>query len=167
VVAHIQFGDPTSARFRGRVADAARKVGATVHEGGACIVMEGPAFSTRAESEMYRSWGASVIGMTALPEAKLAREAELGYAMLALGTDYDCWHTSEAEVSVDAVVAVLRANVETARRVVVKLGRELPVETSELPYPRACENAVLTAHDQIPARARERLDLIIGHYLES
>lgn len=167
VVAHVQFGDPTSRRLRAKVERAARAVGATVHDGGVCIVMEGPAFSTRAESELYRSWGASVIGMTALPEAKLAREAEIGYVMLALSTDYDCWHASEAEVSVDAVVAVLRANVDTARRVVVELAGDLPVETSELPYPRACENAVITAPDRIPAAARKRLDLIVGHYLES
>ncbi|MCA9711020.1 MAG: S-methyl-5'-thioadenosine phosphorylase, partial [Myxococcales bacterium] len=103
VVAHVQFGDPTCDRLRTRVAQAAREAGATVHEGGACVVMEGPAFSTRAESNLYRSFGASIIGMTALPEAKLAREAELAYAMLALSTDYDCWHTEE--VSVEAVMA--------------------------------------------------------------
>ena len=125
--------------------------------------MEGPVFSTRAESELYRSWGASVIGMTALPEAKLAREAEIGYALLALSTDYDCWHTEE--VSVEAVVAVVKANVALAQRIVTDLAVSLPATTEELPYPRAVENAVMTAKDAIPPEARERLDLIVGQYL--
>ena len=107
-----------TSRRRARVVAAARAEGATVHDGGTCVVMEGPAFSTRAESELYRSWGASVIGMTALPEAKLAREAEIAYAMLALSTDYDCWHVSEAEVSVADVIAVLHRNVALSRRII-------------------------------------------------
>ena len=164
VVGHVQFGDPTDARLRALVVEAAREAGATVHDGGSCIVMEGPAFSTRAESNLYRSWGASIIGMTALPEAKLAREAEMAYAMLALSTDYDCWH--EEEVSVDAVMAVMAGNIARARQTLVGLARRLPQTTAELPYPRAVENALMTAPEHIGVDARRRLDLIIGHVLE-
>lgn len=163
VVGHVQFGRPTCDRLRPLVAAAAREAGATVHEGGACVVMEGPAFSTRAESELYRSFGASIIGMTALPEAKLAREAELAYAMLALSTDYDCWH--EEEVSVEAVMAVMRGNVERARATILALAARLPEHTAELPYPQAVTGAVMTAPEHVGVDARRRLDLIVGHVL--
>ncbi len=163
VVGHVQFGDPTTDAMRELCADAAQRAGATVHRGGTAVVMEGPAFSTRAESNLYRSWGASVIGMTALPEAKLAREAEMAYCLMALSTDYDCWHTEE--VSVEAVVAVVKANVALAQRTVVEVAKALPDKTADLPYPAACEHAVMTAPDRISAQARERLDLVIGHYL--
>jgi 5'-methylthioadenosine phosphorylase len=165
-VAHVQFGHPTTDAFRERVGTAATTEGATVHDRGTLVVMEGPAFSTRAESELYRSWGAQVIGMTALPEAKLAREAEMAYAVLALSTDYDCWHEAEEEVSVDAVLAIVKQNVELARAVVRRLARTLPASTEELPFPRALEGAVATSPTAIPAVTRERLNLIIGHYLE-
>ena len=166
VVAHVQMGDPVCAQLRARLLAAAKAEGATVHDGGACVVMEGPAFSTRAESELYRSWGASVIGMTALPEAKLAREAEMAYALLALSTDYDCWHVSEAQVSVADVVAVLHKNVALSRRIVGALAAGLPHTTEELPYPRALESAIITAPERVPAATRARLDLILGHYIE-
>lgn len=165
VVAHAQMGDPVCALLRARLLEVARAEGATVHDGGACVVMEGPAFSTRAESEMYRSWGASVIGMTAMPEAKLAREAEIAYALLALSTDYDCWHVSEAQVSVADVIAVLHRNVALSRRMISALAAGLPQTTEELPYPRALEHAIITAPDRVPAATRARLDLILGHYL--
>jgi len=164
VVAHVQFGDPTCDRLRAKVAEAAREAEATVHEGGSCIVMEGPAFSTRAESNLYRSWGASIIGMTALPEAKLAREAEMAYTMLALSTDYDCWHTEE--VSVDAVMAVMAGNIERARATLVALAGRLPESVAELPYPRAMDNALMTAPEHIGVDARRRFDLLVGHVLE-
>jgi 5'-methylthioadenosine phosphorylase len=163
VVAHVQFGRPTCDRLRSLVATAARESGATVHEGGACVVMEGPAFSTRAESELYRSFGASIIGMTALPEAKLAREAELAYAMLALSTDYDCWH--EEEVSVEAVMAVMRGNIERARKTLLALAARLPERTADLPYPSAVAGAIMTSPEHIGVDARRRLDLIVGHVL--
>jgi 5'-methylthioadenosine phosphorylase len=163
VVGHVQFGRPTCDRLRPLVAAAARQAGATVHEGGACVVMEGPAFSTRAESELYRSMSAVVIGMTALPEAKLAREAELGYAMLALSTDYDCWH--DEEVSVEAVMAVMRGNIERARATLLNLAACLPEHTAALPYPRAVTGAIMTAPEHIGVDARRRLDLIVGHVL--
>jgi 5'-methylthioadenosine phosphorylase len=163
VVGHVQFGRPTCDRLRPLVATAARESGATVHEGGACVVMEGPAFSTRAESELYRSFGATIIGMTALPEAKLAREAELAYAMLALSTDYDCWH--EEEVSVEAVMAVMRGNIERARKTLLALAARLPERTADLPYPNAVAGAVMTSPEHIGVDARRRLDLIVGHVL--
>lgn len=163
VVGHVQFGRPTCDRLRSRVAAAAKASGATVHEGGSCVVMEGPAFSSRAESELYRSFGASIIGMTALPEAKLAREAELAYAMLALSTDYDCWH--DEEVSVEAVMAVMKGNLELARKTLLALSATLPERTADLPYPSAVQGAVMTAPEHIGAAARARLDLIVGHVL--
>ncbi len=165
LVAHIQFGDPFCPLMRARILEAAAAEGAKVHNGGALVVMEGPAFSTRAESELYRSFGADIIGMTALPEAKLAREAELGYAILALATDYDCWRVGEEEVSVDGVIAVLKRNVSLARAIVGRLAAALPETTAELPYPRALEHALITHPDAISAAARERLDLLIGHLL--
>ena len=165
LVAHVQFGDPLCRHMRQRIRAAVDAEGATVHEGGALVVMEGPAFSTRAESELYRSWGADIIGMTALPEAKLAREAEIGYAILALATDYDCWRVGEEEVSVDAVIAVLQRNVALARRVVGRLAAALPATTAELPYPRALEHALITHRDAISPAARERFDLLVGHLL--
>ncbi len=165
VVAHAQFGDPVCGLLRERLLAVARAEGATVHDGGTCVVMEGPAFSTRAESELYRKWGASVIGMTALPEAKLAREAEIAYALLALSTDYDCWHVTEAQVSVADVVAVLHRNVALSRRIVAALAAGLPQHTESLPYPRALEHAIITAPEKVPAATRARLDLILGHYL--
>ncbi len=163
VVGHVQFGHPTTAALREMAREAAASTGATVHDGGACVVIDGPAFSTRAESELYRSWGARIVGMTALPEAKLAREAELAYTLLAMSTDYDCWH--DEEVSVDAVVAVMQANVEFARKTIVALAQRLPEHTEALPYPRACEHAVMTAPEAMSDQARARLDLIIGQYL--
>jgi 5'-methylthioadenosine phosphorylase len=167
-VAHVQFGDPFDAGLRELViASAAATIGHTtdLHRRGTMIVMEGPAFSTRAESNLYRSWGGDIIGMTALPEAKLAREAEIAYAVLATSTDYDCWHHSEAEVTVDAVMAIMQANVARVRAIVLELANRLPVSCDELPWPRALTGAVITDPTKIPAVTRERLDLIIGHLL--
>jgi 5'-methylthioadenosine phosphorylase len=169
-VGHVQFGDPTDAALRSLVRDASAQVvgdAKELHDGGTLVVIEGPAFSTRAESELYRSFGCDIVGMTALPEAKLAREAEMAYALLALSTDYDCWHEAEAEVSVDAVMEVMRRNVGRAREVIRKVAAALPLTTEEMPYPRACEYALVTQPSRIPAVTRERLDLIIGHYLQT
>jgi 5'-methylthioadenosine phosphorylase len=169
-VAHVQFGDPFDKGLRARVIEAARRVLASgeqqLHSRGTLVVMEGPAFSTRAESELYRRWGCDIIGMTALPEAKLAREAEIAYALLATSTDYDCWHQSEEEVSVDAVVAIMQANVARVRSIVLELANALPQRCEELPWPRALAGALITAPEKIPAVTRERLDLIVGHYLK-
>jgi len=168
-VAHIQFGDPFDPGFRAVVIEAAAEVIAkgrqTLHRQGTMVVMEGPAFSTRAESELYRRWGGDIIGMTALPEAKLAREAEIAYAVLATSTDYDCWHQGEDEVSVDAVIAILQANVARVRATVLALAARLPATCAELPWPRALAGALITDPAKIPALTRARLDLIIGHYI--
>lgn len=168
-VAHVQFGDPFEPGFRTVVSKAAAEVVSRgdqrLHTRGTLLVMEGPVFSTRAESELYRRWGADIIGMTALPEAKLAREAEMSYALLATSTDYDCWHQSEAEVTVDAVVAIMQANVARVRSIVLELADRLPQRCELLPWPPALACALITDPKKIPAVTRERLDLIIGHYL--
>jgi 5'-methylthioadenosine phosphorylase len=142
---------------------AAGETGRRVHRGGSYVCIEGPQFSTRAESRVYRSWGVDVIGMTNMPEAKLAREAELCYATLALATDYDVWHETHAAVSVETVVANLVANVTTAkdvlRRVVPMIGGARTCEC-----PRLLENAVITSPAAFPHGTRRRLDLLIGKY---
>jgi len=163
VVAHVQFGDPVCASLGRAVAGAARDAGATVHERGTYVCMEGPQFSTRAESNLYRSWNASVIGMTNLQEAKLAREAELCFASLAMCTDYDCWHESEAEVDITSILAVLHANAELAARAVETLAGALPA--GDCACRRALEFAIVTDRASIPAATRERLALIAGKYL--
>ncbi|MEE9385703.1 MAG: S-methyl-5'-thioadenosine phosphorylase [Nannocystaceae bacterium] len=166
LAAHVQLGSPTCPAFRQLTAEAVGAEGGTLHDGGTCVVMEGPAFSTRAESELYRGrWAASVVGMTAMPEAKLAREAEMAYTMVAMSTDYDCWHVGHEEVSVAALVAVMQANVRLARCIVGRVARTLPQDTDALPYPHACARAIITAPDAIDEAAKSRLDLIVGHYL--
>ena len=163
VAGHVGFADPICPRFAPHVADAARQAGARVHEGGTYLVIDGPMFSTRAESKLYRSWGVDVIGMTNLPEAKLAREAELCYTTVALATDYDCWHESEEDVTVEAVVALLKKNVSLAREIVRKTASRPPPERS-CPCASAARFAVMTAPDAILPEARARLDLILGKY---
>ena len=128
------------------------------------MVMNGPQFSTRAESNIYRSWGVDVIGMTNLPEAKLAREAELPYATIALATDYDCWHQTHASVSVETVIAVLLANVKTARAILRAVAADLP-DPALSKASSALKHAVLTQPDRIPAAAKEKLRPLLGKYL--
>ncbi len=155
IVAHVAFSDPVCPLMAGAAADAVRRVGGRVHVGGTYVCMEGPQFSTRAESLLYRSWGVSVIGMTAMPEAKLAREAELPYATIALSTDYDCWHESEEAVNVDAVVAVLNANASLAKKAVLELGRR-PARSGEEPgssRPGSCTSDPARRHRPRCARA--------------
>lgn len=160
IVGHVMFADPVCPLLSAALGDASEAAGATVHRGGTYLCMEGPQFSTRAESRLYRQWGVSVIGMTAMPEAKLAREAELPYATLALATDYDCWHESAEDVSVETVVAVLKQNAELARRAVAKLAASLPAP-EQSPAFRATKNAVLTAPEGIQLAARERLSWLL------
>jgi 5'-methylthioadenosine phosphorylase len=160
IAGHVMFADPVCPFLSSALADASEAAGATVHRGGTYLCMEGPQFSTRAESRLYRQWGVSVIGMTAMPEAKLAREAELPYATLALATDYDCWHESADDVSVDAVIAVLKQHAELARRTVAKLAASLPAP-EQSPAFRATRNAVLTAPNEIQVAARERLSWLL------
>ncbi len=161
VVGHVGFADPVCEHLSIALADAAERVGARVHRGGTYVCIEGPQFSTRAESRLYRSWGVAVIGMTAMPEAKLAREAGLPYALLALATDYDCWHESEEDVSVEAVVAVLNGNVARAKRVVAEIAGRLPDASKSLAT-QAPAHALLTRLDRVPAATRARLAWLIG-----
>lgn len=167
VVAHVQFGDPVCPVLRGMLLDAARTSDKTVHDGGTYVCMEGPAFSTRAESNLYRSWGCRVVGMTNIPEAKLAREAELSYATLALSTDYDCWYEGHDEVSVEAVVAVIRSNVAAAQGVIRALAERVAAYDGPDPAAwSALQYAMMTSPDRIGPEARARLDLLIGKYLD-
>ncbi|MCE2456689.1 MAG: S-methyl-5'-thioadenosine phosphorylase [Dehalococcoidia bacterium] len=164
LVAHVGFADPFCPALRQQAVEAA--VGNTdVHDGGTYIVIEGPQFSTRAESEMHRSWGASVIGMTALPEAKLAREAEMCYATLAFVTDYDVWHEAEEDVSVELVVQNLMQNVQTAQTIVRRMASTVS-ETTSCGCDRALENAIITSRDLIPPTTRMKLGLLVDKYLD-
>ena len=163
-VAHAHFADPVWEPLRQVALQAAHAAGATAHDGGTYMCMEGPLFSTRAESRLYRSWGADVIGMTNLQEAKLAREAEIAYTTIALVTDYDCWHESEADVDVAAVIEVLRQNADLARRVVVELARGIAA-APPISAAGSMQHAVMTQRSAITADARRRLQLLIGQYL--
>ena len=164
IVGHIQFADPVCAELCETLHAATLEAGATVHKGGTYICIEGPNFSTRAESKIYRSWGVDVIGMTNVPEARLAREAEICYATVALATDYDCWHEEHDDVTVEAVLAIIAQNVVTARNIIKAAARRMG-----LPRPCAChkalEFAVMTRKDLIPEQARRDLELIMGKYL--
>jgi 5'-methylthioadenosine phosphorylase len=164
IVAHVGFADPLCPNVSRALVGAARAEGATVHEGGVYVCMEGPLFSTRAESNLYRSWGASVIGMTNLQEAKLAREAEICLGTLALATDYDCWNTDHGDVEIEDVLRVLTANVDLARRTIARVARALPPRTG-CPCPTALANAIITDRAAIPAAIRTELAPIVGKYL--
>jgi 5'-methylthioadenosine phosphorylase len=164
VVAHVSMADPVCAVLARAAAAAATRAGAHVHSAGTYVCIEGPQFSTRAESRLYRSWGADVIGMTALPEAKLAREAGLAYSTIAIVTDYDCWHTSEADVTVDMVVAVLRRNVELARRIIVELAYALP-NVEDSPAALALRGAIITDLASLTDETRASLGWLIGDRL--
>ncbi len=165
IVGHVAFADPFCPSLSDSLYDAARKVGVRVHDGGIVIVMEGPQFSTRAESELYRSWGADVILMTALPEAKLAREAEIHYAMMAVVTDYDCWNETAETVSAEMVIGNLMRTLESAKKVLRHAIINLPPETDCI-CSNALENAIITAPDKIPPRIKQDLGLIIGKYIK-
>lgn len=165
VVAHVAFADPVCPDLAGAAALAARHAGAVVHEGGSYVCIEGPQFSTRAESHLFRSWGASVIGMTAMPEAKLAREAELPYATIAFATDYDAWHETVEAVSVEAVLTILRRNADLAKRIVMELSGLLPDPQSS-PATHALRNAIITDRKAITSEAAERLGWLVRRYLE-
>jgi 5'-methylthioadenosine phosphorylase len=164
-VAHAHFADPIWEPLRQVALKAARAAGAVAHDGGTYLCMEGPLFSTRAESRLYRSWDVDVIGMTNLQEAKLAREAELAYSTVALVTDYDCWHEVEGDVDVAAVLAVLKANADLAQRTVVELAKAVGELDEPISAAGCMEHAVMTAPDKITPDARRRLELLIGKYL--
>jgi 5'-methylthioadenosine phosphorylase len=165
LVAHVSMADPVCPRLSRYAADAAREAGAQVDDGGTYLAMEGPQFSTRAESLMYRQWGCDVIGMTAMPEAKLAREAELPYALVGMVTDYDCWREGEAGVDVAQVVAQLGANAAKARAMVMALLQALPVEREASPIDTCLDSAIITARDARDPALVVKLDAVAGRAL--
>lgn len=168
IVGHIAFGDPVCPQLAGVVADAVESLNladVTLHRGGTYVCMEGPAFSTKAESNLYRSWGATIIGMTNLPEAKLAREAEIAYATLALVTDYDCWHPDHDSVTVDMVIANLHRNAINAQKVIQETVRRLAAHPPESDAHSALKYAILTPMAAVPAATKERLSLLLQKYL--
>ena len=163
IVGHIPFADPVCPNLAGIACTSAKKVVKRTHRGGTYLCMEGPAFSTRAESRIYRRWGVDVIGMTNMPEAKLAREAELCYATLALATDYDCWHETEEDVSIEAILAIIRKNVENSKKIVREIARRLPGKGS-CGCKDALRHAIITDRKRVPAATRKRLALLLGKY---
>jgi 5'-methylthioadenosine phosphorylase len=165
LVAHVSMADPVCPRLSGRLAAAAAAAGADVAQGGTYLAMEGPQFSSRAESELYRSWGCDVIGMTAMPEAKLAREAELPYSLVGMVTDYDGWRAGEKAVEVAAIVAQLTANAGTARLMVEEFARALPRERSPSPIDVALDSAIITAPEARDPARLARLDAVCRRVL--
>jgi 5'-methylthioadenosine phosphorylase len=166
-VAHVSLADPTCPRLGALAAQAARDEGLTVHIGATYLSMEGPQFSTRAESRMYRAWGADVIGMTGFSEARLAREAELCYASLAMVTDYDCWHDSHGAVDVSQVIAVVHANAAAARGLVARLPALMSPDRQPCPHgcDRALSHAIMTSADKRDPELLARLDAVAGRVL--
>ena len=168
IVAHIAFGDPVCTQLAKVLSESIESLNleeVTAHRGGTYICMEGPAFSTKAESHLYRSWGATIIGMTNLPEAKLAREAEIAYATLALVTDYDCWHPSHDSVTVEMVIGNLKRNAVNAQRVIRESVRRLSENPPSSDAHSALQYAILTPLDKAPATTKEKLQLLLQKYL--
>ncbi|MDG2615093.1 S-methyl-5'-thioadenosine phosphorylase [Thermoleptolyngbya sichuanensis XZ-Cy5] len=168
IVAHIAFGDPVCKNLAAVLGEAIASLDlpdVALHRGGTYVCMEGPAFSTRAESNLYRSWGATVIGMTNLPEAKLAREAEIAYATLALVTDYDCWHPDHDSVTVDIVIGNLTKNAVNAQRVIQETVRRLAQNPPPSEAHHALKYAILTPLDKAPAETKAKLELLLKKYL--
>ena len=164
MVAHIGVADPICGDLSREVYDAVIRAGATVHQGGTLITIEGPRFSTRAESNVFRSWGMSIIGMTASPEVFLAREAELCYAIMAHVTDYDVWHDSEEPVSVEMVIRTLLQNTQVAQQSITILAEGLQVKDCACQH--ALQNALITQRDLIPPETSQKLELLVGKYLK-
>jgi 5'-methylthioadenosine phosphorylase len=168
IVAHIAFADPVCNQLAKVLADAVASLelpDVTLHRGGTYVCMEGPAFSTKAESHLYRSWGATVIGMTNLPEAKLAREAEISYATLALVTDYDCWHPDHDSVTVEMVIGNLQRNATNAQKVIQETVQRLVENPPVSEAHSALKFAILTQLDKVPAATKEKLGLLLKQYL--
>lgn len=166
IVAHVPLADPVCADMRAILRDSAARENVTAHDGGSYVCIEGPQFSTRAESRVFRSWGVSVIGMTNLPEARLAREAEICYQTLALATDYDCWHEEEEDVTVETVIAVLMKNVENAKRIIRRALLAIDPKS-----PRTCvcasalRHAIMTKSEAVPMVTKRALAPLIGRYV--
>ena len=166
IVAHIPFAEPFCSTLSQVLYQSAKTAGASVHPKGTFVVMEGPAFSTRAESRLYRSWGANLIGMTALPEAKLAREAEICYAIIGCITDYDSWWHSAEPITMDVILNTMRQNVNTAKKVIKLAVSRLP-EKRDCGCATALETAIVTDPELIPAEQKKKLDLLIGKYISN
>jgi 5'-methylthioadenosine phosphorylase len=164
IVGHIAFAHPLCGELSAIAADAAQAVGATVHRGGTYVNMEGPQFSTLAESKLYRSWGMDVIGMTNLQEAKLAREAEICYATLALVTDYDCWHPDHDSVTVEMIIGNLMQNAKTAQQAIARAIAQLPAARN-CGCKDALATAIITRPEAVPAQTKKDLEPIIGKYM--
>lgn len=167
VLAHVSLAEPVCPRLSGLAADAARAAGAPVTEGGTYLAIEGPALSTKAESRLYRQWGMDVIGMTAMPEARLAREAELPYACVGMVTDWDCWRDDVAHVEVSNVLEQLAANAQTGTRVVEAFARGLPGERAPSPLDTVLDTALITPPEAIGADARARLEVLLARRLSA
>jgi len=165
LVAHVAFAEPFCPVLSDILYQAAVETGAGVHKGGTYVVMEGPLFSTKAESNLYRSWGASVVGMTALPEAKLAREAEICYATVACATDYDCWHEAEESVTIEMVIANLQKNVGRAKSIIKTAISRIP-QARQCGCGEALKDAIITAPDKTPEKTKRELALLVGKYLK-
>ena len=164
IAGHVSLAHPVCPALSATAADAAEAAGATVHRGGTYVCMEGPQFSTLAESNLYRSWNMDVIGMTNLQEAKLAREAEICFATLGMVTDYDCWHPEHDQVTVEMIIEILQANAAMAQRAVASLAARLPVDRTCV-CATALRNAIITRPDAIPAGTKQALEPIIGKYI--
>jgi 5'-methylthioadenosine phosphorylase len=165
LVAHIAFADPVCPDLAQLIYHSAKKSGAAVHRGATLLCIDGPAFSTRAESNVYRQWGMDIIGMTSLQEAKLAREAEICYAAMAMVTDFDCWHAEESEVSVETVVQNLKKNISIAKRIIQMVVPDISKRRACL-CATALKDAIMTEPQVIPAETRKKLDLLVGKYLK-
>lgn len=166
VVAHVSMADPVCPRLARLAAAAAEQAGATVHRGATYVAIDGPQFSTRAESRLYRQWGGDVIGMTAMPEARLAREAELPYALIAMVTDYDCWREDRAEVEVANVLAILKENAATAAWMLGAFASSLPAEREPSPIDSVLEQAIVTPPEKRDPAAMAKLDAVCRRVLQ-
>jgi 5'-methylthioadenosine phosphorylase len=165
LVVHISFAEPFCPELSNILYEAAQKAEARAHWGGRFVIIDGPQFSTAAESDVYRQWKMDIIGMTAIPEAKLAREAEICYATIAMVTDYDVWHPSQASVTVEMVVQNLLKNAEMGKRIVRHAIGEIPGARESCPCPHALRDAIITAHDRIPRKLRKQLGILLDKYL--
>ena len=165
IVAHVSMADPVCNLLSDELYDVCINLGATVHKGGTYLCMEGPQFSSRAESNIYRSWGVDVIGMTNATEAKLAREAEICYASLSMATDYDCWHEGHDDVTVEDLIETLNNNVDLAKGIIKRVIPEIS-ETRECPCCNALQNAIITPADVITQETKDRLGILIARYIK-
>lgn len=164
IVAHVSMADPVCSVLSGCLREASLGFGGTVHSGGTYVCIEGPQFSTRAESHLYRKWGADIIGMTAMPEAKLAREAEICYSTIALCTDYDCWNEDHDDVTVSDIIGVMNKNVEAAKKIIAAVVDNIP-EERECPCGSALGRSIITSPDCVTEETRKRFELIVKKYM--